>query len=58
MGEEKPEGMHSIRQITNDSGKSSIVKKDGDLTLDFAERGISKDVKLRRGDNDHITGEA
>ncbi len=58
MGEEKPKGMHSIRQITNDEGKSSIIKKDGDLTQGFVEQGVTKNAKLRRGENDHIAGSA
>jgi len=59
MAEEKPKGMNSVRQIPSDSGKSSIIiRKTGDLTQGFVEQGVTKDAKLRRGENDHITGEA
>ena len=58
MAEEKPKGMHSIRQITNTSGDSSIIKKTGDLTTDFVAQGVTTNAKLRRGENDHITGSA
>ena len=58
MAEEKPKGMHSIRQIVNSSGNSSIIRKDDGLTLGFVEQGVTKDAKLNRGNNSHIAGSA
>jgi len=53
MGEEKPEGMNSIRQKVNMAGDSSIIRKTGDLTLDFVEQGVD-----RNQNTDHLTNVA
>ena len=58
MAEEKPKGMHSIRQIVNSAGDGSIIRKDDGLTLSFVEQGVTKNAKLNRANNTHISGSA